>query len=166
MTVSAINVLFVSLRNTVRSTLAQACLNKFGHRRFRAFSCGAPRHLGTSPAPATARALTKAGIPLEQQICQDWSAFTRMGAPRMDFVITLAEDLAGLSPAWPGQPVTAMWPFADALRPGESQEVEDHAMWVTLLALRRRSELLASLPMHSVEKSALRDDIRDMARMH
>ena len=162
---SGINVLFVSLRNNSRSTLAQACLEHLGKERFRAFSCGAPGRTGSAPDTAASRALIKAAIPLSQTDCRDWTAFTQGRIIKMHFVINLAQELADSLPAWPGQPITATWPFADVVGSDGVPELVDQATWTTLLALRRRIELLTSLPMQGAEKSAIRDDIRDMAHM-
>lgn len=160
-----INVLFVSLRNTARSVLAQACLEQLGGRRFNAYSCGSPYHLGDAPHPVALQALMNAGMPMGHFECKDWNTFTRNGAIRMHFVITLAEKLSDMVPAWPGQPDTATWIYPDVLRSAELGEDANLTMRLTLLSLRRRIELMASLPMHGSERAALRDDIREMGHM-
>lgn len=165
MSSAPVNVLFVSLRNTVRSTLAHACLDRLGAGRFRAYSCGAPGHVGVAPEPAVEAALRKSGLVLPQAPRRDWHAVTKIGATRMHYVMTLAAEVSDHVPAWPGQPVTAIWPVEDVYTQGAMPEALDKAVWNTLLLLRRRIELLASLPMRSAARSALQHDIRDMADM-
>lgn len=81
----------------------------------------------------------------------------------MDFVITLDEKAAALAPIWPHQPETALWPCADLLAMETApQELEQRAVQLLHL-LRRRLEILANLPLRTVDKVALRSDLRDMA---
>jgi arsenate reductase len=165
MLATPVNILFVSLRNTVRSTLAQACLSRHGAGRFRAYACGVPGPLGQAPASAVEKALAKAGMAATQQECLDWTPFTRLGAVKMNYVITLAEEATLDQPPWPSQRVTAVWLYDDVFCQATTPETLDKAIWDTLFSLRRRIELLVSLPMHKAPRSALRDDIRDMAHM-
>ena len=82
----------------------------------------------------------------------------------MRFVITLSDDSASRqAPLWPGQPDTALWTFPDLLdraRPGPASPQEVMAM---LHTLRRRIELLVSLPMRGAAAGDLRSDLRDLA---
>lgn len=101
-----------------------------------------------------------------QRECKDWNAYLRQGGKRMHFVITLANDVSEHTPPWPGQPDTALWTFPDVVASIDAGEDAPKAMHRTLLLLRRRIELLASLPIQGAERSALRNDIRDLGRMH
>jgi protein-tyrosine-phosphatase len=158
----SINVLFVSRRNTARSLLAEACLNHLEGKRLKAYSCGAPREVGREPDPHALRALESANIPSAGLASKDWSAFTRPGSRRFDFVIHLAPEVMEIAPPWPRQPVTALWSFADPL--ALKEDAIYPAMVQTLFALRRRIELFASLPLDIAERSTLRDDIRSIGR--
>lgn len=45
---------------------------------------------------------------------KSWTEFATSDAPSMDFIFTVCNQAAGEScPAWPGQPITAHWDFAD-----------------------------------------------------
>jgi len=83
----------------------------------------------------------------------------------MDFVISLDEVTTGQHPSWPGQPDTAVWGSPAVLLPN----IDDSELKVislqALYSLRRRLELLVALPMHGIDRDALRGDIRDMAYM-
>jgi protein-tyrosine-phosphatase len=159
------HVLFVSRRNTARSVLAEACLNAIGKGRFKGYSCGSPRHLGLAASPAALQALAKGGIAPPGPPCQSWDLFTRNGAPHMDFVITLDEDLVSVAPSWPGQPETALWSYPDPITASDLGANGYDAMVKTLYSLRRRLELLVSLPMHTANRADLRLDVRDLGYM-
>lgn len=58
-----INVLFVSQRNSLRSLLAQTCLNHLGRERFLAHSCGSVVPLDGQPHPLVTPALRAAEMP-------------------------------------------------------------------------------------------------------
>lgn len=162
---SSIHVLFVSCANRARSILAEACLNQLGKGRFHAFSCGMPGHTG-GPIPAPVlEVLEAASVATTGLHSKSWSEFTRMGAPRMDFVISLDEATTKQHPSWPGQPDTALWGSPAILTPNiDGLELKVISLQA-LYSLRRRLELLVALPMHGSDRTALRSDIRDMAHM-
>jgi arsenate reductase len=96
---------------------------------------------------------------------KSWNDFIRSGAPRLNFVISLDAASVSVHPSWPGQPDTGLWSCAPVLT--ENNKLNDLKPLVlqTLYSLRRRLELLVALPMHGLDRSALRSDIRDMAHM-
>jgi protein-tyrosine-phosphatase len=159
-----IRLLFVSRRDTVRSILAQAALNHMAKDRFKAFSCGNPRELGTAPHPLALEVLNSNGIPARALACTPWDRFARASAPKVDFVITLADELGDAAPRWPGQPDTALWSLPDWLaKPAPEADLRKHLL-NTLHTLRRRLELFTSLPLRTADRAALRADIRDIGR--
>jgi protein-tyrosine-phosphatase len=160
-----IGVIFVSRRNSLRSILAEACLEHLDpKRRFAACSCGQPGQLSRSVHPAAIGALSSAGIPVPTQTPRSWDELLRSGLHGIEFVITLDPAVQQLEPRWPGQPDEAVWEYPDAAG-GDSLEQTAHAAIQTLFSLKRRLELLVSLPMHGADKSALRSDVRDLAYM-
>lgn len=165
MTFHPINVLFVSCANAARSILAEACLAQLGKGRLRAFSCGVPGMAGGPVPRAVLDALQAAGIPVNGLHGKSWNQFTRLGAPKMNFVISLDEATVRQHPHWPGQPDTAAWNTPAILTPGRADAEVQALALQTLYSLRRRLELLVALPMHGVDPAALRSDIRDMAHM-
>jgi arsenate reductase len=160
------HVLFVSSENTARSILAEACLNQLGKGRFRAFSCGSPEQIGGPVPPFILDVLTTAQIPIDGLQSKSWTEYTRIGAPRMDFVIALDQTTVHLHPRWPGQPVTALWNYPAVLYSGGTDVAMRPVALQTLYSIRRRLELLVALPMHGIDSTALRDDVRDMAHMN
>ena len=160
-----VKILFVSRRNSARSVLAQACLESLAKGRFQGYSCGAPKHVGHAVHPSALQALASAGMKAPDSECRTWDTFARGSARRMDFVIMLDEGVAADAPRWPGQPETAVWSYPDVVADGDLGGDTNDAMVKTLLSLRRRLELLVSLPMRGVDRGELRKDVRDIAYM-
>jgi arsenate reductase len=79
-------------------------------------------------------------------------------------VITLDEATLQFQPIWPGQPDAALWDFPDIVALDNADDIDRAALQV-LYALRRRLELLISLPLHGADPSAIRSDVRDLAHM-
>ncbi len=159
------NVLFLCTHNSARSILAEAVLNHIGGDRFKAFSAGSSPRDNQQPNPLGLKVLQHAGIDIEGLRSKSWDEFGAPGAPHMDLVITVCDNAAGeVCPYWPGQPATAHWGYADPSA-GDGSEAEKHeAFRQTLLALKRRLELLVSLPDSKLEKTMLQTTARDMAR--
>lgn len=159
------NVLFVSKTNGCRSLLAEACLNHLGQGKIRGFSCGVPLQIADHPSSWTLLALQTAGIPVTGLSCKAWTEFTRIAAPRMDFVIALDADGFAVHPAWPGQPVTALWDYPAVTKRSERSAEVGVAAVQTLLSLRRRIEFLVSLHARGKQRSDLQRDLRDMTHL-
>ena len=159
-----IHVVFVSRRNSLRSILAEACLSHLSPQRFSVYSCGQPGQIARSVHPAALGALSSASIPLARSALRSWDEFTRSGAPRADFVITLDSSLALSQPRWPGQPDAAVWPYDDVAANDNAEEAA-HAGIQTLYSLRRRLELLINLPLRGLDRAAVRSDVRDLGHM-
>jgi len=157
-------VVFVSRRNSLRSILAQACLAHLGADRFSAFSCGQPGHISATIHPAAVGALRSASIPVPLVQPRGWDDLARASSPRADFIITLDEATQPVQPRWPGQPDAALWALPDAVALGNPEETARAAIQM-LYALRRRLELLISLPLHGADRAAIRSDVRDLAHM-
>ncbi|MGD9804301.1 MAG: metalloregulator ArsR/SmtB family transcription factor [Hyphomicrobiaceae bacterium] len=163
----AFNVLFICRRNSARSILAEAILEKVAGDRFHAYSAG------TEPAAAPMRKvldrLRAMGHDVSTLRSKSWTEFTGASAPKMDFVITLCDVPEGEAcPELGTRPLTASWPFPDPAK-FLGSDVER----VTLLnelygMIRRRLEAFTSLPFATLDKMALKarlDELGDSARM-
>lgn len=163
MTRRTANVLFVSVENSCRSLLAEACLRHVGRSSLKAFSCGVPTQIADAPSPWALLALQTAGIPSDGLECKAWTEFFKSGAPKMDFVIALDAETAESHPAWRGQPETALWAYTRIAK-GTARGAEKSVAAIhTLMSLRRRIELLVSLHNRAGKHSDLRHDLRDLA---
>lgn len=82
-------VLFISRRNSARSLIAEAVVNRHGMGRFRAFSAGVePTH---EVDKATIELLEKCGYVTTGLRPKHWSEFTHTDAPQFDFAFTLSD---------------------------------------------------------------------------
>lgn len=159
-----INVLFLCTHNSARSILAEALLNKMGGDSFKAYSAGSSPRENQLPNPMALQVLEKAGVSTLGLRSKSWDEFGQPGAPHMDLVITVCDNAAGeVCPYWPGQPATAHWGYPDPSEvPGtDAQRLE--AFRQTLYAMRRRLELLVSLPSERLQKVMLEQAARHLA---
>ncbi len=165
MTDKVLNVLFLCTHNSARSILAEAILNHIGRGRFKAWSAGSSPRDNQQPDPLGLQVLQNAGISIQGLKSKSWDEFGRVDSPQMDLVITVCDNAAGeVCPYWPGQPATAHWGHPDpSVGDGtEAQKLE--AFRQTLHAMKRRLELLISLPPAKLEKTLLQSAARQLAR--
>ena len=160
----AVNVLFLCTHNSARSILAEALLNHLGHGAFRAFSAGSSPRDNQRPNPMALKALEHAGIDTEGLRSKSWDEFAVPGTPPMDLIITVCDNAAGETcPHWPGHPATAHWGYADPSDTPGSDTQRLEAFTQTLIAMRRRLELLVSLPRERLQQLQLQQSARDLS---
>jgi protein-tyrosine-phosphatase len=162
-TTQPLNVLFLCTHNSARSILAEALLNDMGTSRFRAYSAGSSPRENQQPNPLGLQVLRNAGIATEGLRSKSWDEFAAPGAPQMDLIITVCDNAAGeVCPIWPGHPATAHWGYADPSE-GDAPEAQKlEAFRQTLHAIKRRLELLVSLPEEKLAKTALQTTARQL----
>ena len=165
MTTKALNVLFLCTHNSARSILAEAILNHIGRGHFKGFSAGSHPRENQQPHPLGLQVLQQAGISTEGLHSKSWDEFAKTDAPHMDLVITVCDNAAGeVCPYWPGQPATAHWGYPDPSAGDGTDAQKLEAFRQTLHALKRRLELLISLPEAKLEKTMLQSTARDLAK--
>jgi protein-tyrosine-phosphatase len=164
MSMRIFNTLFLCTGNSARSVMAEALLNHLGKGRFRGFSAGS--HPAGEINPLTLETLRTARIPLPADLrSKSWDEFARRGAPAMDFVITVCDRAAGeVCPSWPGQPLTAHWSFPDPVAARGTEAERRATFYDVLRQIRRRIELLLSLPVASLDRLALKRELEAIAR--
>ncbi len=149
------NVLFLCVRNSARSIMAEAILNKVGKGRFKAFS-GGPSHSLTGPVPEVLATLQTLGHDITALRSKDCAEFRQPDAPRMQFVIQVCETpVNGFCGELGPGPVTAAWPLPDpALFTGRA--IEQQVLLNELYgALLRRISVFMSLPLATLDRTAL-----------
>lgn len=160
----AFNVLFLCSRNSARSVMAEAILSKLGEGRFRAFSAGSePSSEG--PMPEVVSQLRALGHDVSALSSKSWNLFMEPRAPRMDFIITLCDILAGQTcPDFGETVITAAWPLPDP-----AKFTGNAAERATLLnelygGLHRRIGAFTSLPIAALDRIALKARLDELAR--
>jgi ArsR family transcriptional regulator, arsenate/arsenite/antimonite-responsive transcriptional repressor / arsenate reductase (thioredoxin) len=162
----AFNVLFICTRNSARSIMAEAILEKIGRGKFNAYSAGSDP--ARAPMPEVLDRLEVMGHDVSRLRCKSWNEFTRPDAPRMDFVLTLCDPAERETcPDLGGKVLTATWPFPDPAKFSGSA-VERTALLNQLYGMiRRRLEAFASLPFGTLERFALKarlDELGDSSK--
>lgn len=152
------NVLFLCTGNSARSIMAEALLNGADSGRFRAFSAGS--HPAGAVHPYAIEQIQSIGRTPGDLRSKSWDEFAAVGAPEMDFVITVCDKAAGeVCPFWPGQPVTAHWGFPDpAAVTGTNDEIR-HAFTTVCREIKTRLDIFRSLPLEKLDKLALQREL-------
>jgi protein-tyrosine-phosphatase len=160
-----LNVLFLCTHNSARSILAEAILNHIGRGKFKAYSAGSSPRDNQQPNPLGLQVLKHAGIATEGLYSKNWDEFGKADAPHMDLVITVCDNAAGeVCPYWPGQPATAHWSYPDPSEGNGTEAQKLEAFRQTMLAFKRRLELLTSLPIAKLEKNMLQHSARELSK--
>jgi protein-tyrosine-phosphatase/DNA-binding transcriptional ArsR family regulator len=158
----AFNVLFLCTHNSARSIMAEAILEKYGGRRFYAYSAGS-RPIA-EPNPAVLEKLRVLGHETSHLRSKSWNEFTGASAPHMDFVITLCDTPHGQEcPDFGAVAVTAAWPLPDPAK-FTGSAVEQAALLNELYAsLQRRISIFTALPFASLDRMALKARLDELA---
>ncbi|HSI55983.1 MAG TPA: arsenate reductase ArsC [Ideonella sp.] len=155
------NILFICTGNSARSILAEGLLNRLAGGRFRAYSAGS--HPKGTVHPLALQELRSLHIPADGFRSKGWEEFAAPGAPEMDFVFTVCDQAAGeVCPVWPGQPMTAHWGQPDPAAVEGSDETKAHAFRSAAVTLKRRIELMLSLPLDSLDALAIHREVKDI----
>ena len=155
------HVLILCTHNSARSVLAEGMLNSLAAshgRDVRAHSAG------SAPSgrinPFAIEALRNAGIDTAGLRSKSWDEFCGGDAPPLSIVITVCDNAAGeVCPVWPGQPMTAHWGVPDPAAVEGSDAQKAKAFMDTAITLKRRIELMLSLPLNSLAGMSLQREI-------
>jgi arsenate reductase (thioredoxin) len=139
--------LFLCTGNSARSIFAECLLKEIAPVRFETYSAGA------SPKPAP--------HPLALQILREDFRIDASDAysksweeskdAQFDFVITLCDNAKESCPVWPGQPIVAHWSSPDPAAVEGSNAEKRRAFWQVAQQIKRRLELLSSLPFEKLD---------------
>ena len=156
------NVLFLCTGNSARSIIAEAIVNSVGDDRFVGYSAGS--HPTGTVNPLAMEELTRLRIPTDGLRSKGWDEFASPGAVPLDFVITVCDQAAGeMCPAWPGQPITAHWGMADPAAVEGPDEDKRKAFHEVAVMMKRRIDIMRSLPLASLDRLAIQKQVRDIA---
>ncbi len=157
------NVLFLCTHNSARSVIGEALASTDPSKRFVGFSAGSTP--GTSINPYAAEIAEMLGYPVSKLRSKSWDEYALPGAPKMDFIITVCDNAAGeVCPIWPGTPITAHWGFPDPSQVQGSDEVKRQAFKDVMVGLRKRIELLASLPIEKLDRMSLQSELQRLGK--
>ncbi len=151
----AFNVLFLCTRNSARSIMAEAILQKVGGGRFNAYSAGSDP--APEPMPEVVARLHALGHDISRLQAKSWDEFMGPNAPRLDFVIALCDTLDGQRcPDFGDKAVTGAWPMPDPAKFMGSDAERAILLNELYASLRRRIETFISLPFATLDRMALK----------
>jgi len=159
-------VLFLCTGNSARSVMAEALLNHptIGHGRFRAYSAGS--HPKGQVHPLALETLAANHLPTQGFRSKSWDEFAGPGAPVMDFVFTVCDDVAGQTcHVWPGNLTPAHWGIEDPAAIKGNDVEKERAFNTAFRYMRNRITTFIALPLASLDKMALTNRLRDIGQM-
>jgi len=134
-----------------------------GQPNFAAYSAGG--HPTGAVRPEALRQLEAAHLPTTGLRSKNWDEFARTDAPRLDFVFTVCDNAANeVCPIWPGQPMTAHWGIPDPAAVKGTPEQLEKAFREAFFLLDRRISLFLSLPLATLDRFSLKQEIDNIGR--
>ena len=163
MTDPSLNVLFVCTGNSARSIMAEGLMNQAAKGRFIAYSAGSIPSGTVNPFALST--LAELHIPTEGFRSKSWGEFAQSGAPHLDFVFTVCDNAANETcPVWPGQPMSAHWGVPDPAAFEGSDAEKAHVFLSTAVTLKRRIDLMLSLPIRSLDSMAIQRKLVEIGK--
>ncbi len=157
------NVLFICTGNSARSIMAEVIMNHLGRDRFKAYSAGS--HPRGEVHPITLEVLTSQHYDVGGLRSKSWTEFATLDAPPMDFIFTVCDQAAGEAcPAWPGQPMTAHWGFADPAAVVGKREHQFKAFTKAQFQIANRIRLFLGLPIEKIDRMSLQTKLRELGQ--
>lgn len=157
------NVLFVCTGNSARSIFAEAILNSLGAGRFHAYSPGTMPYAQLHPM--TLEVLRAKGHDAANLFPKDIDTFHTVTAPKMDFVFTVCDHAANEDcPPRPGQPVSAHWGMIDPIKAEGSFAERALAFQQTYEMMYRRLAAFVALPIASLGRLSLQQELDQIGR--
>src|SRR5262249_39107821 len=96
---------------------------------------------------------------------KSWDEFSEPSSPELHFVFTVCDNAAKEPcPVWPGQPMTAHWGLADPAAVRGTPEEIQRAFREAFFILERRIGLFLSLPLATLDRMALKKELRNIGQ--
>jgi arsenate reductase len=138
--------------------MAEAIMNYKGRPNFTAYGAGS--HPSGTVRPEAIAELKKAHLPTDGLRSKSWHEFAKPGAPELNFVFTVCDNATKeVCPFWPGQPQTAHWGVSEPAAVRGTGEQIKRAYRDAFLTLERRIVLFLSLPLATIDKLAIEQEI-------
>jgi arsenate reductase (thioredoxin) len=158
------NVLFLCTRNSARSIIAEAILNRLGAGKFRAFSAGSQPKGQVNPH--TLQLLDGLGYDTVGFRSKSWDEFAKSGDPIFAFVFTVRDNAAAEAcPVRPGQPMTAHWGIPDPAEARGTPAEIALGFKDAYRMLNQRIGLFVALPIQSLDRLSLQHRLKEIGRM-
>lgn len=153
-------ILFLCSKNSARSQMAEAIVNRKADDRFYAYSAGS--HPADVIHPMAYKVLTNTGFDITGQRPKAMGDYRDMD---FDFIITLCDSMKETCPVFPGHPIYAHWGMPD---PAEFQGADEEKLRFfkkTLLEITQRINLFLNLPFDKLDRLALELKVKEIGQM-
>ena len=158
------NVLFLCTGNSARSILGEAILRQHGGDRFNAYSAGSQS--AGKVNPMTLELLQNLKYETKDLRSKSWEEFSKEDSPEMDFVFTVCGSAAEETcPVWQGKPLSAHWGIYDPAAKEGTASFRMQAFQQAFSQIYQRIELFLNLPIHSLERLALKKELDDIGKI-
>ena len=158
------NVLFLCTGNSARSILGEAILRQHGGDRFNAYSAGS-QPLG-KVNPLTLKLLQTLKYETKDLRSKSWEEFSKEDSPEIDFVFTVCGSAAEETcPVWQGTPLSAHWGIDDPAAIEGTASVRMQTFQQAFSQMYQRIDLFLNLPLHSLERLALKKELDDIGKI-
>jgi arsenate reductase (thioredoxin) len=135
-------ILFLCTGNSARSIFAEYLMKKIGQGRFEAYSAGSQPTGTVNPFAIQVLRHQYNIEPLEAR-SKSWDEFKDA---HFDIVITVCDRAKESCPVFPGQPIVAHWSIPDPALATGNDEQKLRQFKDVALQIKRRIELLCSVP--------------------
>ncbi len=157
-------VLFLCTRNSARSIIAEAIMNREGAGKFKACSAGSKS--GDGIHPYVTDLLERLSYKTDGLESKAWDKFAEADAPELDFVFTLCDEAAKEScPTWPSGPVSAHWSIPDPVKQEGTEAERRLAFADAYRMLHQRISIMMNLPIASLDKLSLKRELDDIDKV-
>ena len=140
--------------------MAEAFLKKKAPENFEAYSAG------SEPAervqPLTIDVMKRFDFDISEFKTKSIDQFKN---EKFDFVITLCDKAKESCPSFPGKPLFAHWGFQDPVDFVGTEEEKREFFYKIARHIETRINLFISLPMESLDKMALEQQVRNIANI-
>src|ERR1700746_722036 len=141
-------ILFLCTWNATRSIFAEYFMKDMGSDRFEAFSAGVTPKGQVSPI-ALRVLQNKFQIDASGARSKSWKEFKD---EHLDFVVSVSEQAAQTSNAFPGQPILAHWPYEDPTLIQGTLEQSEAAYFRIASRIRYRVQLFNNLSFDKLDR--------------
>jgi arsenate reductase len=157
-------VLCVCTRNSARSIIAEAIMNRNWAGKFKAWSAGSKP--GDVVHPYVTALLEKLGYNTDGLQPKSWDQFAKTDALKFDFVFILCAEVADVScPTWPNGSVSEHWSIPDPVTQEGTESEKCLAFADTYRMLCQRSSIMMNLPIVSFDKLSLNQQLDDLDKV-
>jgi arsenate reductase len=150
-------VLFLCIKNSSRSQIAEAILNSKAGDRFEAYSAG------SKPAnqvnPFAVKIMQEVDVDLSEKKPESAEKYLDV---KFDFVITLCDKMKEECPNFPGDPIVAHWGMPDPDEKEGSEEEKIKEFRKTRNEILNRINLFINLPMEKLDRLTMESKTKEI----